>query len=1419
MRAMRTRRRHETTIRAGKEEDKEEEKEDDKEEEKEKGYAEEGGGGRVLVAGSWSSGVSVLRDSIMATHLILLLPIILLHFKACVNGAVVEYYGKPLGPLSSFHHAVSGNVFAVDARTIHIRDFNYDGEGPAAYFYAGNSKAPGSSGFRIADERGQLNPLKKYRKRHVTITLPEGKTLHHIKWLSIWCEEFAVNFGDVKIPKNLDVPKPQKLAGLSGVHSVSSDPIVVVDAQTLLVPSFSYDGEAPDAKFWVGRGNKPSPAGVRVPDENGKEVPLRRYSRKTLVLTLPGDLTVFDIGHFGVWCEAFTVDFGHIQIGRSLNVPPSLKMLGVSPQSKLNCEVLDDELAFEVRWAVAGDSIVIQLVAKLEDGEYISFGPSGEEGRNVMVGADVVVAWVDHATLNGYAVDYYLDAKSQCAGQRGSCPDVNIESNTESVRLLNAALVNGYSIVTYQRPLKAHDALDKPIYTNRSQAVIWAVGPLNSKQEVSYHSITSKATVFLDFGRQPSWNCPIPEQDAALAMTGHRETIKQQPDTSSSIVQKEEVALPKSRPPPPPAPVNRSKDAWEIPAIQCNEPDDGIFYAQMGPTGGKRGYSAITGHVGWGISYFINGLLIPEIYVVRGMQYTFITEGGMDPDIPAKYHPFYITDDPVGGYEHKTPEEKAKVRIFAGVEKNSRGEVVPTGTGRLCNWTPDPEADPDSFASFGAYQRVLTLVCDYGEPGLIQWTPDKNTPDTVYYQCFSHRYLGWKIHVLDSCDLPSGAASEPVAVKVPPQGSLEYADELQSRPSIRVATRVLPHPQIIKQDYHKTLAESPANFKDGINGYESGFKIPFKPDPSKNGGYEIAIPNEQYFKNSGAKNNSPYSVNEDVQEGSTLRNFENTATTLKQNNVTYLSTSSYLPTVTQPTIHPQVGRRPLPQVMTIIRPHRPIPPIMLMAQQGASMHRPLLVANNAPQLRPIIMKKPVLRVPSRPAAPIPNRPLPQSTVLIPASQRPHQQQQVTKSVSVSYSTGKLKKPIPLQSDSTKLKSETKKRNPSEQVFSSMPLSSGFNPGAVVLESGFKPIIHNFTNEHDRVGTSDDGEEEEGEEMVGAINLDPVDEGQNGGAEEVNKDEFFEPIFVPSPLDSLQKPTKKQGGDELSPTKKKLMASNKPVRQSIVVIRRRPMYAETPKFRSQSPDQVEDELAMAAEQMDTYYLPPSGPIYGVSTSGHISVPAKRESNGATIVTYDGKPVANGEVLSPSSLSSRSFSKKPKGSEDLVRSTPQFGVFRGDIPPPVPENIRPESIPQLQSRNVGAPSRAVNLDLQPTQGRTQLTPIQLEPVDASELYTDASNKQETIAAIDDQKEESETKYKKDKQKKLPEDGESTKKIAKRERRSAHEGHSHDNDDHDHHNHQHTDDKKMMKSAASYFNYGIPLLLVSFVVCCVV
>lgn len=60
------------------------------------------------------------------------------------------------------------------------------------------------------------------------------------------------------------------------------------------------------------------------------------------------------------------------------------------------------------------------------------------------------------------------------------------------------------------------------------------------------------------------------------------------------ILQVTTVKKIRPRPVPKPALVENNV-AWDIPAIQCYEPDDGVFYAQMGPTGGKHGYSAITG--------------------------------------------------------------------------------------------------------------------------------------------------------------------------------------------------------------------------------------------------------------------------------------------------------------------------------------------------------------------------------------------------------------------------------------------------------------------------------------------------------------------------------------------------------------------------------------------------------------------------------------------------------------------------------------------------------------------------------------------------------------------------------------------------------------------------------------------------------
>lgn len=58
--------------------------------------------------------------------------------------------------------------------------------------------------------------------------------------------------------------------------------------------------------------------------------------------------------------------------------------------------------------------------------------------------------------------------------------------------------------------------------------------------------------------------------------------------------------------------------------------------AKIGPTGGKRGYTPLTGHPSWGIAWYLNDLLIPEVYVERGQTYTFLIEGGDDSTQPAK---------------------------------------------------------------------------------------------------------------------------------------------------------------------------------------------------------------------------------------------------------------------------------------------------------------------------------------------------------------------------------------------------------------------------------------------------------------------------------------------------------------------------------------------------------------------------------------------------------------------------------------------------------------------------------------------------------------------------------------------------------------------------------------------------------------
>jgi hypothetical protein len=104
-----------------------------------------------------------------------------------------------LGQLSSLAHGLSGHVFAINDKTLRLKNLHYDGQGPDAYFWAGNSKSPDQNGFIIADEKGSKKPLKGYNNANIVIRLPAGKSLQDINWFSVWCRRYKVNFGHIHI--------------------------------------------------------------------------------------------------------------------------------------------------------------------------------------------------------------------------------------------------------------------------------------------------------------------------------------------------------------------------------------------------------------------------------------------------------------------------------------------------------------------------------------------------------------------------------------------------------------------------------------------------------------------------------------------------------------------------------------------------------------------------------------------------------------------------------------------------------------------------------------------------------------------------------------------------------------------------------------------------------------------------------------------------------------------------------------------------------------------------------------------------------------------------------------------------------------------------------------------------------------------
>ena len=128
-----------------------------------------------------------------------------------------------VGDLSTLHHDVSGTVLVVNATNLLIKNFTYDGTAPDAFFWVGTEGSPGSvveasdgatwdhtailahpfTGQHYHYTDTDYPVLGRAEGEDILLTLPSRIQVSDIRWISVWCKAFKIDFGSLVFPENL----------------------------------------------------------------------------------------------------------------------------------------------------------------------------------------------------------------------------------------------------------------------------------------------------------------------------------------------------------------------------------------------------------------------------------------------------------------------------------------------------------------------------------------------------------------------------------------------------------------------------------------------------------------------------------------------------------------------------------------------------------------------------------------------------------------------------------------------------------------------------------------------------------------------------------------------------------------------------------------------------------------------------------------------------------------------------------------------------------------------------------------------------------------------------------------------------------------------------------------------------------------
>ncbi|OXA51211.1 Protein Skeletor, isoforms B/C [Folsomia candida] len=677
------------------------------------------------------------------------------------SSSTEEYFGLLLGRFNVYHHAISGSLYAVNATTLLIKNFYYDGMGKDAYFWGGSGgNGPGPNGFIIPDQWGRTNVLKKSDNRDFTLTLPEKKVISELKWISVYDLSRLENFGDVYIPDNFEPPgivtlPPFTTPASDDISDCSSDNIELIDMKTIRIGRLSiisYHNQ--ENYFAVGKGLVPSlrsGAGWRIPDENGYLEPLRSYNAEDITLTLPGDLTLSDsnVHWLAVYDKMADKALCYVNIPSTSGnagaysdggagggaIPPSLRRTFKYDYSLPNCVPLHND--FHLAWDVVGQTITFEMVAVANDDDWLGFGLSGSDNKTQMMSSDIAIGHINVKTGQGVVQDYNVDAKAPCTSilekKRGVCLDSEL-GHSDSIQVLEGRRIGPLIVIKYRRQLKRADEADKDIDPDKPIPIIWALGRLLATGQPGFHRLYPRKHVTRIQFMPTRPKSSSPHQSSSSSSTSSEE------DSSSSSFS-DMTCQPFLIP-------DRTSSSALKPWGAAKIVDGKLrtFSARLGPSAGLRGYEGMTGVANPGYAWYIQGYLAPELYMQRGVTYSFKAIGGQN--------------------ALSSPRSNS---ILSGVETTRRGLSRPTAAGRLCLWSHEEKGRnnfkssdrrlDESYPTFEKFRNSLKLRCENSsEPSIVEVTPNSSWPDVVYYHSFTQPGMGWRIHVLDGAIVGAAVA-------------------------------------------------------------------------------------------------------------------------------------------------------------------------------------------------------------------------------------------------------------------------------------------------------------------------------------------------------------------------------------------------------------------------------------------------------------------------------------------------------------------------------------------------------------------------------------------------------------------------------------------------------------------------------------